>query len=219
MNLGRFKSFILEVHSMYTLFSRIALNAQNIKNTLDYAEKYCYSFHLTLLRCKNIIDNHITFTESESDITDRSISDIISIDDEELSVLVESLTKLDGMSFTYEKLHDIIDDLVKIYYDKTHDDAYIKMRESYHYMCASGENHEMLRRLYIDEHCDMLLYASVLINSMQNDFESTERFSEECFDKLREYVKVHKDEVARKELERIMKSNLEDWETIFREYI
>ena len=86
-------------------------------------------------------------------------------------------------------------------------------------MCASCEKHEMLRRLYIDEHCDMLLYASVLINSMQNDFESTERFSEECFDKLREYVKVHKDEVARKELERIMKSNLEDWKTIFREYI
>lgn len=206
---------------MYTLFSRIALNAQNVKNALDYAEKYCYSFHLALLRCKNIIDNHITFTESESDITDKSISDIIPIDDEELAVLVESLTKLDGMSFTYEKLHDIIDDLVKIYYDKTHDDTSIKMRESYHYMCVrAAKNHEMLRRLYIDEHCDMMLYASALINSMQNDLESAEYFySKECFDKLREFIETHKDEVTRKELERIMKSNLEDWKTIFSEYV
>ena len=97
---------------MYTLFSRIALNAQNVKNALEYAEKYCYSFHLALLRCKNIIDNHITFTESDSDITDKSISDIIPIDDEVLTVLEESLTKLDGMSFTYEKLHDIVNDLL-----------------------------------------------------------------------------------------------------------
>lgn len=205
---------------MYTLFSRIALNTQNVKNALEYAEKYCYSFHLALLRCKNIIDNHITFTESESDITDKSISDIIPIDDEELAVLLESLTKLDGMSFTYEKLHDIIDDLVKIYYDKTHDDASIKMRESYHYMCASDKNHEMLRRLYIDEYSDMILNASALINSMQNDLESAEYFySKECFDKLRESIETHKDEIVHKELDRIMKSNLEDWKNVFREYI
>ena len=205
---------------MYTLFSRIALNAQNVKNALEYAEKYCYSFHLALFRCKNIIDNHITFTESDSDITDKSISDIIPIDDKELAVLLESLTKLDGMSFTYEKLHGIIDDLVKIYYDKTHDGTFIKMRESYHYMCANGKNHEMLRRLYIDEYSDMILNASALIDSMQNDLESAEYFySKECFDKLREFIETHKDEVTCKELERIMKSNLEDWETIFREYI
>lgn len=205
---------------MYTLFSRIALNAKNVKNALDYAEKYCYSFDLAFLQCKNIIDNHITFIESESDITDISISDIIPIDDEELAVLVEALIKLDGMSFTYEKLHGIINNLVKIYYDKTHDEAFIKMRESYHYMCASSENHEMLRRLYAIGYDVMTLNASALICFTQNDLESTEYFySKECLDKLIEYIKAHKDEVVRKELERIMKSNLEDWKTIFGENI
>lgn len=205
---------------MYTLFSRIALNAQNVKNALDYAEKYCYSFDLALNQCQNIIDNHITFTESESDITDISISDIIPIDDEELAVLVEALIKLDGMSFTYEKLHGIINDLVKIYYDKTHDDAFIKMRESYHYMCASSDNHEMLRRLYVIGYDVMTLNASALINYTQNDLESTECFySNECLDALREFINAHKDEVTRKELERIAKSNLEDWKTIFGENI
>lgn len=205
---------------MYTLFSRIVLNTQNVKNALDYAEKYCYSFHLALLQCKNIIDYHIIFTESKSDITDICISGIIPIDDEGLAVLVESLIKLDGMSFTYEKLHGIINNLVKIYYDKTHDDAFIKMRESYHYMCASSENHEIVRRLYAIEYSDMILNASALINYTQNDLESTEYFySKECLDKLIEYIKAHKDEVVRKELERIMKSNLEDWKTIFGENI
>ena len=208
---------------MYTLFSRIPLNAQNVKNALDYAEKYCYSFHLSLLRCKNIIDNHITFTETEKNDEDdpsKSISDIIPIDDEDLDVLVESLVKLNGMSFTYEKLHGIINDLVKIYYDKTHDDVFIKMRESYQYMCESDENHEAVRRVYVHEYYDMILFASILLNVMRNGLESIDFFfSEECFDELKEFIDSHKNEATHKELERIMKSNLEDWKTVFRDYV
>lgn len=205
---------------MYTLFSRITLNDQNVKNALDYAEKYCYSFHLSLLRCQSIIDSHITFTESESDVADKDISDIIPTDDEELEVLMESLIKLDSMSSTYENLHDIIDDLVKTYYDKTHDDTFNKMRESYRYMCTSDENHEALRKLYINEYSDMKLCVSVLMNSMGDDLETANNFySEECLETLDEFMESHKDKVVRKELEHIMKSNLEDWKTIIREYM
>lgn len=208
---------------MYTLFSRIALNDQNVKNALDYAEKYCYSFHLSLLRCQSIIDSHITFTESEEseeDGIDKVISDIIPIDDEDFDVLVEALVKINGMSFTYEKLHDIINDLVKIYYDKTHDDTFIKMRESYHYMCESDKNHETVRLVYVNEYYDMILFASILMNSIRNELESMSSFfSEECFDELKDFIDNHKDEVTHKELERIMKSNLEDWKTVFRDYV
>ena len=205
---------------MYTLFSRIALNDQNVKNALDYAEKYCCSFHLSLLRCKDIIDRHITFTDSVIDEYEMSVSDVIPTDDEELEVLVESLIKLDSMSSTYEKLHDIIDDLMKTYYDKTHDDAFIKMRESYRYMCTSDENHEALRKLYINEYSDMKLCVSVLMNSMGDDLETANNFySEECLEALDEFMESHKDKVVRKELEYIMKSNLEDWKTIIREYM
>lgn len=204
---------------MYTLFSRITLNDQNVKNALDYAEKYCYSFHLSLLRCKDIIDRHITFTESESD-ADKDISDIIPINEDELEVLVESLIKLDNMSCTYENLHDLINDLVKTYYDKTHDDAFIKMRESYQYMCTRDEIHEALRKLYINEYSDMKLCASALMNSMRGDLETANNFySQECLETLDEYMESHKDKVVRKELERIMKSNLEDWKTIIWEYM
>lgn len=205
---------------MYTLFSRIALNDQNVKNALDYAEKYCCSFHLSLLRCKDIIDRHITFTDSVIDEYEMSVSDVIPTDDEELEVLVESLIKLDSMSSTYEKLHGIIDDLMKTYYDKTHDDAFIKMRESYRYMCTSDENHEALRKLYINEYSDMKLCVSVLMNSMGDDLETANNFySEECLEALDEFMESHKDKVVRKELEYIMKSNLEDWKTIIREYM
>lgn len=205
---------------MYTLFSRIALNDQNVKNALDYAEKYCYSFHLSLLRCQSIIDGHITFTDSVIDEYEMSVSDVIPTDDEELEVLVESLIKLDSMSSTYEKLHEIIDDLIKTYYDKTHDDTFIKMRESYRYMCTSDENHEALRKLYINEYSDMKLCVSVLMNSMGDDLETANNFySEECLETLDEFMESHKDKVVRKELEHIMKSNLEDWKTIIREYM
>lgn len=205
---------------MYTLFSRIALNDQNVKNALDYAEKYCCSFHLSLLRCKDIIDRHITFTDSVIDEYEMSVSDVIPTDDEELEVLIESLIKLDSMSSTYEKLHDIIDDLIKTYYDKTHDDTFIKMRESYRYMCTSDENHEALRKLYINEYSDMKLCVSVLMNSMGDDLETANNFySEECLETLDEFMESHKDKVVRKELEHIMKSNLEDWKTIIREYM
>lgn len=205
---------------MYTFFSRIALNDQNVKNALDYAEKYCCSFHLSLLRCKDIIDRHITFTDSVIDEYEMSVSDVIPTDDEELEVLVESLIKLDSMSSTYEKLHDIIDDLIKTYYDKTHDDTFIKMRESYRYMCTSDENHEALRKLYINEYSDMKLCASVLMNSMGDELETANNFySEECLETLDEFMESHKDKVVRKELEHIMKSNLEDWKTIIREYM
>lgn len=205
---------------MYTLFSKIALNDQNVKNALDYAEKYCCSFHLSLLRCKDIIDRHITFTDSVIDEYEMSVSDVIPTDDEELEVLVESLIKLDSMSSTYEKLHDIIDDLIKTYYDKTHDDTFIKMRESYRYMCTSDENHEALRKLYINEYSDMKLCVSVLMNSMGDDLETANNFySEECLETLDEFMESHKDKVVRKELEHIMKSNLEDWKTIIREYM
>lgn len=195
---------------MYTIFSRLPLNAQNMKNALDYAEKYCYSFHLSLLRCQNIINDHITFTESELG-DEKSISDIIPIDEEEFEVLIESLTKLIGMSFTYEKLHDIIDDLVGIYYDKTYDDAFMEMRKSYRYVCANGENYEVLRRLYIEKHSEMILCASELMNSMQD--------GQNSLVELKEYIETHKDEAVRKELDRIMKSSLEDWKMVFREYI
>lgn len=205
---------------MYTLFSRIALNDQNVKNALDYAEKYCCSFHLSLLMCKDIIDRHITFTDSVIDEYEMSVSDVIPTDDEELEVLVESLIKLDSMSSTYEKLHEIIDDLIKTYYDKTHDDTFIKMRESYRYMCTSDENHEALRKLYINEYSDMKLCVSVLMNSMGDDLETANNFySEECLETLDEFMESHKDKVVRKELEHIMKSNLEDWKTIIREYM
>lgn len=205
---------------MYTLFSRIALNDQNVKNALDYAEKYCYSFHLSLLRCQSIIDSHITFTDSVIDEYEMTVSDVIPTDDEELEVLVESLIKLDSMSSTYEKLHDIIDDLMKTYYDKTHDDTFIKMRESYRYMCTSDENHEALRKLYINEYSDMKLCVSVLMNFMGDDLETANNFySEECLEALDEFMESHKDKVVRKELEHIMKSNLENWKTIIREYM
>lgn len=205
---------------MYTLFSRITLNDQNVKNALAYAEKYCYSFHLSLLRCKDIIDRHITFTDSVIDEYEMSVSDVIPTDDEELEVLVESLIKLDSMSSTYENLHDIIDDLIKTYYDKTHDDTFNKMRESYQYMCTSDENHEALRKLYINEYSDMKLCISVLMNSMGDDLETADNFySEKCLETLDEFMESHKDKVVRKELEHIMKSNLEDWKTIIREYM
>lgn len=203
---------------MYTLFSRITLNDQNVKNALDYAEKYCYSFHLSLLRCQSIIDSHITFTDSVLDEDEMSVSDVIPISGEEYITLLNSMAKLQGMNFVYEKILGIVQDLVDTYYNKTHDDTFLSAYKAYHYIYTENGVHEKVRREYVDS--NFALPAAALAKSVYDELDTDDEFfTEESFDFVENYIDTHEAEIVRKEISRIMNSSLDDWKKVIQEYI
>lgn len=203
---------------MYTLFSRIALNDQNVKNALDYAEKYCCSFHLSLLRCKDIIDRYVVFTDSVLDEDEMSVSDVIPISGEEYIMLLNSMAKLQGMNFVYEKIPGIVQDLVNAYYNKTHDDTFLSAYKAYHYIYTENGVHEKIRREYVDS--DFALPAAALAKSVYEELDTDDSFfTEESFDFVENYINAHEAEIVRKEISRIMNSSLDDWKKVIQEYI
>jgi len=203
---------------MYTLFSRIALNDQNVKNALDYAEKYCYSFHLSLLRCKDIINRYVTFTDSVLDEDEMSVSDVIPISEEEYIMLLNSMVKLQGMNFVYEKISDIVQDLVNAYYNKTHDDAFLSAYKAYHYIYTENGVHEKVRRGYVDS--NFALPAAALAKTVYEELDIDDKFFiEESFDFVENYIDTHEAEIVRKEISCIMNSSLDDWKKAIQKYI
>lgn len=203
---------------MYTLFSRIALNNQNVKNALDYAEKYCCSFHLSLLRCKDIIDRHVTFTDSVLDEDEMSISDVIPISEEEYIMLLDSMAKLRGMNFMYEKILDIVQDLVNTYHDKTHDDVILSTYKAYHYIYTENGVHEKVRRGYVNS--NFVLPAAALAKTVHEELDTDDKFfTEESFDFVENYIDTHEAELVRKEISCIMNSSLDDWKKAIQKYI
>lgn len=203
---------------MYTLFSRIALNDQNVKNALDYAEKYCCSFHLSLLKCKDIIDRHITFTDSVIDEDEMSVSDVIPISEEEYIMLLNSMAKLRGMNFMYEKIPDIVQDLVNAYYSKTHDDAFLSTYKAYHYIYTENGVHEKVRRGYVDS--NFALPAAALAKTVYDELDTDNKFfTEESFDFVENYIDTHEAELVKTEIGHIMNSSLDDWKKAIQKYI
>lgn len=203
---------------MYTLFSRIALNDQNVKNALDYAEKYCCAFHLSLLRCKDIIDRHIAFTDSVIDEDEMSVSDVIPISEEEYIMLLNSMAKLRGMNFVYEKIPDIVQDLVNAYYSKTHDDVFLSAYEAYHYIYTENGVHEKVRRRYVDS--NFALPAAALAKTVYDELDTDNKFfTEESFDFVENYIDTHEAELVRTEVGHIMNSSLDDWKKAIQKYI
>lgn len=203
---------------MYTLFSRIPLNAQNVKNALGYAEKYCCSFHLSLLRCEDIINRHVTFTDSALDEDEMSVSDVIPISEEEYIILLNSMAKLRGMNFMYEKILDIVQDLVDTYYNKTHDDAFLSTYKAYHYIYTENGVHEKLRREYVDS--NFTLPAAALAKSVYEELDTDNKFfTKESFDFVENYLDTHEAEIARAEVSRIVNSNLDNWKRAIQKYI
>ena len=203
---------------MYTLFSRIALNDQNVKNALDYAEKYCYSFHLSLLRCKDIINRYVTFTDSVSDEDEMSVSDVIPISEEEYIMLLNSMTKLRGMNFMYEKIPGIVQDLVNAYYNKTHYDVFLSAYKAYYYIYTENGVHEKIREEFIDS--NFALPAAALAKSVYEELDTDDKFfTEESFDFIENYIDTHEAEIVRKEISCIMNSSLDDWKKAIQKYI
>ena len=172
---------------MYTFFSRITLNVQNAKNALDYAEKYCYSFHLSLLKCKDIINRYVTFTDSVSDEDEMSVSDVIPISEEEYIMLLNLMAKLRGMNFVYEKIPSIVQDLVNAYYNKTHDDVFLSAYKAYYYIYTENGVHEKIRKEYID--FNFALPAAALAKSVYEELDTDDKFfTEESFDFIENYI-------------------------------
>lgn len=203
---------------MYTLFSKIALNDQNVKNVLDYAEKYCCSFHLSLLMCKDIINRYVTFTDSVLDEDEMSVSDVIPISEEDYIMLLNLIAKLRGMSFVYEKIPNIVQDLVNAYYNKTYDDVFLSAYKAYHYIYTENGVHEKIRREYIDS--NFALPAAALAKSVYEELNTDDNFfTEESFDFVKNYIDTHEVEIVRKEISHIMNSSLDDWKKAIQKYI
>ena len=204
---------------MYSVFSRLTLTSQNVKDALNYVEKYCYSFHLSLIQCNKIVNKHVTFMDSEmDDDSDPEISDVIPIDEEECAILMRAITRIEGMSYTYEKLADIVHDLINAYYDKTHDSNFISTYKSYKYAYVVNGNHEKVRRLYVDDMYNIKMAAVAMMKYLYSSPNSDNQFfSAEYIDLVQTYIDKHEEEFRKREIERIMHSTVDDWKKIFEE--
>ena len=152
--------------------------------------------------------------------SDLDISDITPIDEEDCMILMRAITRIEGMSHTYEKLADIVHDLINAYYDKTHDSNFLSTYKSYKYAYVVNGNHEKVRRLYVENMHNIEMAAVALMKYLYSSPDSDSKFfSAEYIDLVQTYIDKHKEEFRKREIERIMNSIVDDWKKIFEENI